>query len=126
MEGEEPGVEAAGGGELLVGAGLGDAALFEDQDLVHVPHQPELVGDDEGGPACREIAPALLDRVRGLGVQARLGLGETGVLDVALPAPLATPTPYARWRPWPLLALLTVAALTAGVLEAAACRHGNG
>jgi hypothetical protein len=38
LEGEEPGVEAAGGDEVLVGAGLGDAALFEDQDLVHVPH----------------------------------------------------------------------------------------
>src|SRR5215210_5717629 len=70
----EAGVEAAGGEELLVGAGLRDAAVLDHEDLVHVPHEPQLVGDDEGGAPLGERAPAVLDGARGLGVEAGLGL----------------------------------------------------
>src|ERR671917_1268709 len=74
LQGVEPGVEAIRGEELLVGAGLRDAAVFDHEDPVHAAHQPELVGYDEGGAALRERAPALLDCARGLGVEAGLGL----------------------------------------------------
>jgi hypothetical protein len=39
LQSVEPGVEPAGGQELLVGAYLRDAAVLDHQDLVHVPHQ---------------------------------------------------------------------------------------
>jgi hypothetical protein len=57
-----------------VGSDLCDAAVFDHQDLVHAPYQPELVGDDEGGAPLGEGAPALLDGARRLGVEAGLGL----------------------------------------------------
>src|SRR5918998_2765838 len=74
LQGVEPGVEAAGGDQLLVRAALGDAAVFYDQDLIHAPDQPELVGYDEGRPPIGQGAPALLDGGGGLGVETRLGL----------------------------------------------------
>src|SRR5215216_3741476 len=83
LQGVEPGVEAAGGQELLVGSDLRDAAVLDHQDLVHVPHQPELVGDDEGGASLGQGPPAVLDGVRGLGVEA--GLGFVQDQDLALP-----------------------------------------
>jgi apolipoprotein N-acyltransferase len=47
-------------------------------------------------------------------VQARLGLGETGVLDAALPRPLPA-TVFGRARHWPVL-LVVCASLLAMVL----------
>src|SRR5215211_484797 len=83
LQGVEPGVEPAGGQELLVGSDLCDAAVFDHQDLVHVPHQPELVGDDEGGAPLGQSAPAVADGARRLGVEAGLGLVQDQ--DRALP-----------------------------------------
>src|SRR5215218_7354467 len=74
LQGVEPGVEPAGGQELLVGSDLRDEAVFDHQDLVHVPHQPELVGDYEGSAPLGQSAPAVLDGARRLGVEAGLGL----------------------------------------------------
>src|ERR687893_3179520 len=74
LQGVEPGVEAIRGEELLVGAGLRDAAVLDHEDPVHAAHQPELVGYDEGGASLRERAPALLHGARGLGLEAGLGL----------------------------------------------------
>ena len=43
-------------------------------------------------------------------VLGRIGLGETGFIDVAVPASLP-PTAYAGWREWPFMALLLLLAL---------------
>src|SRR5918998_6544732 len=83
LQGVEASVEPVAGDELLVGARLGDAAFIDNQDPVDVPHEPELVGDDEGGTTLRERAPALLDGARRLGVETRLRLVEDQ--DRALP-----------------------------------------
>ena len=39
LQGVEPGVEPAGGQELLVGANLRDVPVLDHEDLVHAPHQ---------------------------------------------------------------------------------------
>src|SRR5215213_6661159 len=57
-----------------MGARLGDAAIFDHEDRIYAPDQPELVGDDEGGTSFCQGPPALLDGGRGLGVEAGLGL----------------------------------------------------
>src|SRR5918993_288806 len=57
-----------------MGARLGDAAVFDHEDRIYAPYQPELVGDDEGGASFCQGPPALLDGGRGLGVEAGLGL----------------------------------------------------
>jgi len=54
-------------------------------------------------------------------VQARLGLGETGVLDAALPQPLAE-TPFARARSWPIILVVTASLLTIAIIESRARR----
>src|SRR3712207_1063425 len=74
LQGVEPGVEAVRGKELLVGAVLHHATVLDHEDPLDAAHQPELVGDDEGGTALGQGAPALLDGARRLGVKARLGL----------------------------------------------------
>jgi len=48
-------------------------------------------------------------------VLARIGLGEQGVIDGPLPAPLATQPPYARFGNWIVL-LVVVAAISTGLL----------
>src|SRR5215217_9726802 len=83
LQGVEPGVEPAGGQELLVGSDLCDAAVLDNQDLIHVAHQPELVGDDESGAPFGEGPPAVLDGARRFGVEAGLGLVQDQ--DRALP-----------------------------------------
>src|SRR5215207_1853410 len=57
-----------------MGARLGDAAIFDHEDRIYAPDQPELVGDDEGGASFGQGPPALLHGGRGLGVEAGLGL----------------------------------------------------
>ena len=56
-----------------MGARLGDAAVFDHEDRIYAPDQPELVGDDERGSPLCQGPPALLDG-GGLGVEAGLGL----------------------------------------------------
>src|SRR3989344_1146056 len=41
--------------ELVVGAPLGDDAVFKHQDEVSLAHGREPVGDDEGSPASHEL-----------------------------------------------------------------------
>src|SRR5215204_7038083 len=83
LQGVEPGVEAARGQELLVGAVLRDAAVLDHEDPIYVAHQPELVGYDEGGAAPGQDAPIVLHGARRLGVEAGLGLVQDQ--DGALP-----------------------------------------
>src|SRR3712207_1638893 len=52
---EELVVEAARGEELAVCAAFNDASSVEHQDLVHVLHTHEPVGDDEGGAAMHQL-----------------------------------------------------------------------
>lgn len=58
-------------------------------------------------------------------VVSELGLGETGVLDVALPAALAEPTPFARFGSWPSVLLAAVALALAAAGEVRACVSGD-
>src|ERR671910_208555 len=83
LQGVEPGVEAALGQELLVGAVLRDAAVLDHEDPVHAAHQPELVGYDEGCAVPGQGAPVVLHGARRLGVEAGLGLVQDQ--DGALP-----------------------------------------
>src|SRR5918993_506633 len=76
LKGVEPGVEAVRGDELVVGSFFRDSAVFKDQDLVHVPDQPQLVGDNEGGTALGEHSPVGIDSLGGLGVESCLRLVE--------------------------------------------------
>src|SRR5215212_1797731 len=76
LKGVKSGVEAVGRDKLFVGAALGNPAIFDDEYPVHVPDQPEFVGDNEGSAAFGQYAPALLYRFGGLGVEAGLGLVE--------------------------------------------------
>ncbi len=55
-------------------------------------------------------------------VQARLGLGETGVLDAALPKPLAA-TVFARARWWPVILAGVACLLIMLVMEGRARRR---
>jgi apolipoprotein N-acyltransferase len=58
-------------------------------------------------------------------IQARLGLGETGVLDAALPRPLAA-TVFGRARHWPVLLVVGVGLLAMVAIERrAGRRHAN-
>src|SRR5215203_2696087 len=57
-----------------MGARLGDGAVFDHEDRIYAPDQPELVGDDERGPPFCKGPPALLDGGGGLGVESGLGL----------------------------------------------------
>src|ERR671921_531760 len=59
-----------------MGARLGDGAVFDHEDRIYAPDQPELVGDDERGPPFCQGPPALLDGGGGLGVESGLGLVE--------------------------------------------------
>ncbi len=55
---------------------LADPPLVEDEDLVHVLHGGEPVGDHDRGPAPQQHAQRVLDELLGLGVHRRGGLVE--------------------------------------------------
>jgi apolipoprotein N-acyltransferase len=58
-------------------------------------------------------------------VQARLELGETGVLDAALPEPLPA-TVFARARSWPVILAVVACLLLMAMIEARARRRDRG
>ena len=61
---------------------------------------------ERGLPLVRAANTGISAVVDSLGrVTARLGLGETGVLDAALPAALSAGTPYSRYGEWIVLAI---------------------
>ena len=82
-------VAAVGGHEGFVGAGFGDAAVFEDDDAVGVGDGAEAVGDDEAGAAFHERDEAGLDDAFAFGVEVAggfvededLGVGQHGAGD---------------------------------------------
>jgi apolipoprotein N-acyltransferase len=50
-------------------------------------------------------------------IEARLDLDQTGVLDAALPAPLAVPPPFARFGLWPVAAIAALMAILMLAIE---------
>ena len=67
---EEAGVVAVAGEEFVVGAQFGDAAGYEDGDLVGVAGGGDAVGDEDGGPALHDGAKALEDAFFGVSIDA--------------------------------------------------------
>ena len=72
----EVGVKAASGKELGVAAAFGDAATFEDENLVGVADGREAVGYDEACAVFHEAVECLLDEALGGGVHAGCGFVE--------------------------------------------------
>ena len=77
------------------------------------PHQhfqqARMRAVEEGVPLVRVANTGISGVVGPYGrIQALLGLGETGVVDAALPAPLSAPTLYTRWGDWPILLALII------------------
>lgn len=73
---EEAGVVAVAGEEFVVCAQFGDAAGYEDGDLVGVAGGGDAVGDEDGGPALHDGAKAVEDALFGVGVDAGEGVVE--------------------------------------------------
>lgn len=73
---------------------------------------------EEGLPLVRVANTGISAIVDPLGrVIARIGLGERGVIDGPLPAPLANPPPYARFGNWMVLLVVATAISTALLLS---------
>ena len=83
LAGDQAGVGAVAGHELVVAADLDDAAVVEDDDAVGVADGAEAVGDDEGGAALLQLLQRLLDEVLALAVERRGGLVEDEDAGVA-------------------------------------------
>ncbi|CAN4000066.1 Bifunctional chorismate mutase/prephenate dehydratase, partial [Dysosmobacter welbionis] len=64
-----PGIEAAGGGQLLMGALLHDAALLQHQNLVRTHDGGQAVGDHDNGAATGQLGERFLDQSLVLGVR---------------------------------------------------------
>lgn len=77
--------------------------------------QARLRAVEQGMPLVRVAFSGISGIIDGHGrVVARLGVGERGIIDGALPKALATPTPFGRFGDWILLvavAMITTAAL---------------
>lgn len=73
---DEVGVEAIGGNEIGVAASFGDAAMFEDEDLICVADGGEAVGDDEAGAVGEEAVEGFLNEFFGGGIDAGGGFVE--------------------------------------------------
>jgi len=72
---------------------------------------------EEGLPLVRAANTGISAVIDPVGrIRAYLGLGETGVVDAALPKPLGEPTLFARWRQLPRMLLLATL-LVAGLFE---------
>jgi apolipoprotein N-acyltransferase len=68
---------------------------------------------EEGLPMARATptgVSAMIDAYGRVVPGARLGLGEIGVIDVALPPPAAT-TPFRRWGEWPFALMMAISLL---------------
>lgn len=73
---------------------------------------------EEGLPLVRVANTGISGIVDSYGrVTARLGLGEQGVVDGVLPAPLTHPTLYARWGNIPVFALVAIFAIIGAKLS---------
>jgi apolipoprotein N-acyltransferase len=81
---------------------------------------------EEGLPLVRSANTGISAVVDPWGrVVASLRLGETGVLDVALPGPLP-PTVFGRTRHWPVLLVVCACLLAMAAIEVrAGRRHAN-
>jgi len=77
------------------------------------PHQHFAIARmravEEGIPVVRVANTGISGVIDAYGrIQARLGLGETGILDTALPTAIATPTPYGRYGDFVLILLASL------------------
>lgn len=73
---------------------------------------------EEGAPLVRAANTGISGVIDAYGrVTARLGLGERGHVDAALPVPAATLPPYARFGDWMLLGLMALVAALAALLR---------
>ena len=63
-------VTALLGNQLIVGAALNNAALFQHHDAVRVAHGGKAVGDNKGGAAIHQAVHALLHQALGAGINA--------------------------------------------------------
>jgi apolipoprotein N-acyltransferase len=73
---------------------------------------------EEGLPLVRSANTGISAVVDPWGrIEASLALGATGVLDVALPAALPSPPPFARFGLWPCLGLLCLGVIFAVLIE---------
>ncbi len=73
---QHPAVCSVSGFEFSVGAAFDDPASFEDQDLVHLLHAHEPVGDDERGAVLRGPIDGVEEVALRCGVQVRRWLVE--------------------------------------------------
>lgn len=73
---------------------------------------------EEGLPLVRAANTGISGIIDPYGrVIARLGLGETGVVDGPLPLPIVSLPPYARWGNWTVFALIAAFAIVAARLS---------
>ena len=84
---DQPMVGTASGIEFVVGAGLDNLTLGQDDDLIGISDGRQLVGDHEGCPLGRYIVQSILDYFLGLWIQSTCGLVQDQYLGVGDDAP---------------------------------------